>query len=139
MLGMDTNQLIAPPLAGNVLGSVQNDFIVAEWQDAGGPAGPPRYIAPLHLHRSDDEAWYVLEGVLCVRQGDTVVEVRAGSGILVPKGTLHTYWNPSAERTRYLLLMTPGIYGLIRGIHEMTERSPERIRALFEKFDSVLA
>ena len=59
--------MIAPPLAGNVLGSGDNAFVIAEWRDGGGPPGPePRLIAPRHVHNSDDEAWYVLEGVLCV-------------------------------------------------------------------------
>jgi hypothetical protein len=59
---------MAPPLAGNVVGSVGANFVVAEWKDdAGGPPWPPRWIASLHLHRNDDEAWYVLEGALCVR------------------------------------------------------------------------
>lgn len=48
--------MIAPPLAGNVIGSGGANCVVAEWRDAGGPPGPPRWIAPLHLHRSDDEA-----------------------------------------------------------------------------------
>jgi len=129
---------IAPPLAGNVLGSGTGDFVVAEWQDVGGPPGPPRWIAPLHLHRNDDEAWYVLEGCLCVKMGDEEVEVRAGSGVLVPRGTPHTYWNPSSERVRYLLVMTPRIHRLIQEIHATTERSPAIMRALFEKFDSEL-
>lgn len=47
----------APPLAAHVLGSTSDDFVVAEWQDPGGPVGPPRLIAPLHLHRTEDEAW----------------------------------------------------------------------------------
>jgi quercetin dioxygenase-like cupin family protein len=92
----------------------------------------------LHVHRSDDEAWYILEGVLRVRRGDEVVEVRAGSGILVPRGTPHTYWNPNPEPARYLLVMTPNIYQLIQGIHALTERSPAAIRALFERHDSSL-
>jgi uncharacterized cupin superfamily protein len=25
---------------------------------------PPRSIAPLHVHRNDDEAWYLLDGEL---------------------------------------------------------------------------
>lgn len=41
--------MIAPPLAGNVIGSVEASFVVAEWKDAGGSPGPPRWIAPLHL------------------------------------------------------------------------------------------
>ena len=36
-------------------------FVVAEWRDPGGGDDPPRYHAPLHVHHSDDEAWYVLE------------------------------------------------------------------------------
>src|SRR5438132_5452017 len=48
---------IASPLAGQVIGSVTDAFVIAEWRDPGGPPGPPRLIAPPHLHRSDDEAW----------------------------------------------------------------------------------
>ena len=95
-------------------------------------------IAPLHLHRSDDEAWYVLEGVLRVKVGDDDVELRAGSGVLVPHGTPHTYWNPGPGRVRYLLTMTPRTYQLIQDIHAMPERTPVALRAIFEKHDSEL-
>lgn len=129
---------IAPPLAGKVLGSAADSFVIAEWQDAGAPPGPPRWIAPLHLHRSDDEAWYVLEGRLCVKQGEEEVELGPGSAILVRRGTPHTYWNPAPDRVRYLLLMTPRIHQLIQEIHATQERTPSAMRALFEKFDSEL-
>jgi len=129
---------IAPPLAGNVLGSAANNFVVAEWQDSGGGFDPPRFIAPLHLHRNDDEAWYVLEGVLRVKVGNDDVELRAGSGVLVPRGTPHTYWNPGPERVRYLLIMTPNIYQLIQDIHALKERTSTSLRAVFEKHDSEL-
>jgi len=128
---------MAPPLAGSVLGSVGADFVIAEWKDEGGPPGPPRWIAPLHLHRNDDEAWYVLEGTLCVRVGKDVVEAKAGSAVFVPRGTAHTYWNPGPGRVRYLLVMTSNIYSLIQDIHAMTERSPAALAAVFEKYDSV--
>ena len=130
--------VIMPPLAGRVLGSAGDNFVIAEWQDAGAPPGPPRWIAPLHLHRSDDEAWYVLEGRLCVKKGEEEVELRAGSAILVPRGTPHTYWNPDPHRVRYLLVMTPRIHALIQEIHATQERTPALMRALFEKFDSEL-
>ena len=129
---------IASSLAGSVLGSTDSDFVIAEWQDAGAPPGPPRWIAPLHLHRNDDEAWYVLEGTLCVKRGDEIVELPAGSAALVPRGTPHTYWNPTTERVRYLLIMTPRIHRLIQEIHATKERTPAIMRALFEKFDSEL-
>jgi mannose-6-phosphate isomerase-like protein (cupin superfamily) len=127
---------IAALLAGNVLGSVSANFVVAEWKDGGGPPGPPRWIAPLHLHRNDDEAWYVLEGTLCVRVGKDVVEAHAGSAVFVPRGTPHTYWNPRPGLVRYLLVMTANIYSLIQDIHAMSDRSPAALRAVFEKHDS---
>jgi mannose-6-phosphate isomerase-like protein (cupin superfamily) len=130
--------MIAPPLAGNVLGSINDAFVIAEWRDAGGPAGPPRYIAPLHLHYADDEAWYVLEGTLRVLVGKDEVEAHAGSGVFVPRGTVHTYWNPGPAPVRYLLIMTSNIYRLIQEIHAMQSRTPEALRVVFNKFDSEL-
>jgi len=129
---------IASPLAGHVLGGFGNDFVIADWQDAGGVSEQPRWIAPLHLHRSDDEAWYVLEGVLRVKVGDDDVELQVGSGVLVPRGTPHTYWNPGPNRVRYLLVMTSNIFQLIQDIHALPERTPAVLRAVFAKHDSEL-
>ena len=133
-----SSSLIAPPLAGNVLGSIGNDFVVAEWKDAGGPTGPPRWIAPLHLHRRDDEVWYVLEGKLCVRVGKEIVEAAAGSAVFVPRGMPHTYWNPGPGLVRYLLVMTSNVYALIQDIHAMKDRSSEALAAVFQKHDSAM-
>lgn len=129
----------APPLAGNTLGSVDSSFVVAEWRDEGGePTEAPRYIAPPHLHLKDDEAWYVLEGTLIVRVGDEDVTVPAGSSVIVSRGTPHTYWNPSAAPARYLLVMTPKVYGLIQAIHELPDKNREALAELFKKYDSEL-
>jgi mannose-6-phosphate isomerase-like protein (cupin superfamily) len=129
---------IAPPLSGHVLGAASDSFVIAEWRDGGGPPGPPRFIAPLHLHRQDDEAWYVLEGTLCVRVGKDDVEAGAGSAVFVPRGTPHTYWNPGPRPVRYLLVMTGQIYRLIQEIHAMKDRNPSVLREVFAKHDSEL-
>ena len=129
---------IAPPLAGGILGSADTSFVVAEWSDPGGPPGPPRYIAPLHVHHADDEAWYVLEGKLCVLVGEDIVEVDAGAGVLVPRGTKHTYWNPGESPTKYLLFMTPKILKMIQELHTLPDRKPETLAALFDRYDSTL-
>jgi mannose-6-phosphate isomerase-like protein (cupin superfamily) len=130
--------ITAERLAGKTLGSGKDSFVIAEWRDAGGPPGPPRFIAPLHLHHNDDEAWYVLEGTLCVNVGDKNVEAKAGAAVFVPRGTPHTYWNPGPGLLRYLLVMTPRIYELIQEIHAMKERSPGALQAMFRKYDSEL-
>jgi mannose-6-phosphate isomerase-like protein (cupin superfamily) len=135
---MSEKHLTATPLAGNMLGGPGGDFVIAEWQDPGAPPGPPRYIAPIHVHHADDEAWYVLEGTLCVLSGDTIVETHAGSAVFVPKGTRHTYWNPTPTPTRYLLIMTTRIDRLIKEIHAMSDRTPEKMQALFRRYDSEL-
>ena len=134
-----TAPVLASPLARNTLGSASNNFVMAEWSAAGTPAGSePQSQAPLHLHHSDDEAWYVLEGTLHVRRGDEVVEARAGCAVLVPRGTPHTYWNPALEPARYLLLMTPRIHALIQAIHALPERSAATLSALFSQYDAEL-
>ena len=128
----------APLLAGQVIGPINDPFVVAEWRDPGGPPSPPRLIAPRHLHRRDDEAWYVLEGTLYVQVGEHEVEARAGSAVFVPRGCPHTYWNPGPGPVRYLLVMTSNTYRLIQEIHAMPERSPSLLRAVFAKYDSEL-
>ena len=128
----------APPLAGRTLGTGKDSFVIAEWRDAGGPPGPPRFIAPLHLHHNDDEAWYVLEGALSVRVGDRDVEAKAGTAVFVPRGTAHAYWNSGPGLLRYLLVMTPRIFELIEEIHATKERTPAALRAVFQKYDSEL-
>jgi len=67
-----------------------------------------------------------------------VVETRAGAGVLVPKGTPHTYWNPGPNAARYLLVMTSNIYRLIQEIHAMPDRSAPLLRAVFKTYDSEL-
>jgi mannose-6-phosphate isomerase-like protein (cupin superfamily) len=131
---------IAQLLAGRTVGSAENSFVIAEWSDPGAPPGAsqPRWIAPLHMHRSDDEAWYVLQGKLCVKVGDDTVEAPAGAAVLVPKGTPHTYWNPDPAPVRYLLIMTSRIHQLIQAIHATQDRSADVMRALFKSYDSEL-
>jgi mannose-6-phosphate isomerase-like protein (cupin superfamily) len=133
-----TSSILAPPLAGNVLGSISDAFVIAEWRDAGGPAGTPRLIAPPHVHHSDDEAWYVLEGTLRVQVGTEEVEARAGAGVYVPRGTPHTYWNPGPGPVRYLLVMTANIFRLIQEIHALPDRTAAAVAAVFKKYDSEL-
>ena len=112
---------------------VSESFVIADWTDPGTHPGRP--IAGLHLHRSDDEAWFVLEGRLGFRVGDAERAVESGGSILVPRGTPHTYWNPTAEPSRYLLVMTPRIHRLIEALHSGDRSDYARI---FEEHDSEL-
>lgn len=112
---MSSEHLVSP-LAGGQAGGVDGDFVLVEWADSG--EGQWEWIAPLHVHHADDEAWYVLEGALKFRLGEEIFEAGAGSAVLAPKGTPHAYGNARAgERARYLLVMTPKIRALIAALH----------------------
>jgi quercetin dioxygenase-like cupin family protein len=71
-----------------------------------GPAGD---MPPLHLHRTDDEAWYVLEGEMTFFVGSNEpVVVQAGGLAFGPKGVPHTYRVESSGPARWLAVCTPG-------------------------------
>src|ERR1700747_3292397 len=53
-----------------------DSFVIADWTDPGTHPGRP--IAGLHLHRSDDEAWMVLDGRLGFRLEEERREGPAG-------------------------------------------------------------
>ena len=64
----------------------------------------------MHVHRSDDEAWHVLEGVLRFKFPDREVDAPAGTTVL-SAGVAHTY--TVVEPSRYLIVLTPKIDRLI--------------------------
>lgn len=123
-----------PSLIGGQLGGPQGDFVIVEWEDSG--ESEWEWIAPLHVHHADDEAWYVLDGVLRFRIGEDVFEAGPGSGVLAPKGTPHAYGNARrGEPARYLLVMTPKIRALVHALHEPGAGD---YRAIFQAHDSEL-
>jgi len=131
-------EIVATPLAGRTVGDSGGTFAIAEWADAGGRVGPPRLIAPLHVHHHDDEAWYVLEGTLKFLLGDQEVEAPAGSAVLGQRRVPHTFWNPGPGRARYLVVMAPNTLRLIEELHTVSDRSFERMQALFRKHGAEL-
>ena len=91
------------------------------------------WIAPLHVHHEDDEAWYVLRGRLGFRLGEEL-EAGPGSAVLARRGMPHIYRNAGDDEAEYLLVMTPRIATLIEAIHEPNADVP----ALFQAHASEL-
>jgi mannose-6-phosphate isomerase-like protein (cupin superfamily) len=111
--------------------------LVEEWKDEG-ETSRDRPIAPLHLHRSEDEAWYVLEGTLGFHVGEDEVQVHAGHAVIVQAGTPHSYWNATDSRTRYVIVLGPKTAALIAAIHALDPSERARLPALFGEHDSEL-
>ena len=61
-------------------------------------SGPPGDQPPLHVHHDHDEGFYVLEGELTLWVGDAVHVLRAGEGMLAPRGVPHTVRAGDARR-----------------------------------------
>ena len=90
--------------------------MIVEWSDTG--ESEWQWIAPMHVHHSDDEAWYVLEGALRFRMGDEAFEAGPGAAVWAPNRTPHAYGNARrGEPVRYLLVMTPRIHALVEALH----------------------
>ena len=74
--------------------------------------------SPLHVHRNEDEWFYVLTGELTFWVGGQVTTATPGSFVYGPKNVPHTF-TVSSERARYLLVTEPaGFEGFIRTIGE---------------------
>jgi quercetin dioxygenase-like cupin family protein len=68
---------------------------------------PPSFAAAPHIHDRDDEALYVLEGVLWASCGDVTRSATAGTFVYMPKGVPHALRVEGDQPARWLLLQTP--------------------------------
>ena len=89
------------------------DFVIREWALAPYPGDQ----APPHVHYESDEAFYVLDGEMEFLVGDERRRVPAGTLVMIPSGTTHTFATVGAEGARVLAVMTPEIAALIEGLH----------------------
>ena len=96
-----------------------------------GESGPP-----MHLHRSHDESFYVLEGIATLLTPDSEQEIDVGGFVFVPRGTAHTITNRSEDdAVRYLAIATGGLDRFIMELR--TADDPDR-GAVFERYDTEL-
>lgn len=68
---------------------------------------PPGGEAPSHVHRREDEAFWVLEGALEITVGGDTFEAGAGSFVHLPRSVPHAYRNAGPTPARFLTLMVP--------------------------------
>lgn len=128
-----------PLAAAGAVGGREGQFVLVEWSDPGGLTSRERPIAGLHVHHSDDEAWYVLEGTLRFRLGDDEIEAGPGSAVFAPRGMPHAYGNAGTELARYLLVLTPKIRALVDELHAPLDGDePMDYSTIFRKYDSEL-
>jgi mannose-6-phosphate isomerase-like protein (cupin superfamily) len=65
---------------------------------------PVGSAAPLHVHDSLDDTWYILDGEMVLRCGDDVLVAGAGHWVSMPRGVPHTFRVVGDRDARVLLV-----------------------------------
>lgn len=108
---------------------------------------PRGHGSPLHIHRREDETFYVMDGVLRIEVGDDVADVGAGMTAFGPRNVQHRF-TVTSDEARFLLIAAPaGIEDFLRaGAEPATEvripdpsatappPSPEELAAVAAEF-----
>jgi mannose-6-phosphate isomerase-like protein (cupin superfamily) len=106
-------------------------LVIVDWT----AEGAEQYVAPLHVHHADDEAWHVISGALRFRFGNEQAVAPAGATVLVPAGTPHTFGNAGPEPSRYIIILPTRLDELIGRLHES---DPAEHPAIYRRYESEL-
>lgn len=101
---------------------------------------PPTYETPYHLHRSEEEVFYVLEGELTLYTENGTFTANPGETVVLPREQPHGYRVTSDEPVRKLVLLSPaGFEGFFREAGETarTRELPEAGEPDFEKLEAL--
>jgi mannose-6-phosphate isomerase-like protein (cupin superfamily) len=81
----------------------------------------PQAGPPLHLHRREDESFYILEGTFAFQIGDRALTATAGWFMTAPKGVPHSYKNIGTTPAKMLSLFVPaGIENFFEDLSKLT-------------------
>ncbi|GAA2825910.1 cupin domain-containing protein [Crossiella cryophila] len=107
--------LYVPPGEGPSVWAFSGDryTVKAGIADTGGALGlleaviPPQSGPPLHLHRNEDEAFYLIEGQLEVVANGRPIIIEPGSFIYIPRGSPHRFKNVGETHAKLLIFFVP--------------------------------
>jgi quercetin dioxygenase-like cupin family protein len=83
---------------------------------------PPGGGPPPHIHRNEDETFYIVEGECSIRLDDETVTAAAGDFVNVPRGRVHCFKNEGTTPMRMILTFTPS--GIEKFFEETLEPAP---------------
>jgi mannose-6-phosphate isomerase-like protein (cupin superfamily) len=91
---------------------------------------------PAHVHRREDEMWFLLDGRFRFMADDELFEVAPGGFVFVPRGTAHCFQNLEDRPSRILVMFTPSGMERFFEEHAMLPPGPvdpDRYRAIAER------
>ena len=80
-----------------------NKYSISEWWLQPNAVGPGA-----HLHESNDEIFYGIEGTTSILVGERWIDVKRGTFIRIPANTIHDFTNNTNERCGVLNFFIPG-------------------------------
>ena len=98
---------------------------------------PPGGGPPPHIHRNEDETFYVLNGRVTFRLGDETILAGPGDFVHVPRGNVHCVHNGADETARLILTFTPA--GIEHFFEETLQRAHDPGMEPPESVDAVAA
>ena len=128
--GVTVKNPLGGPLTFKVSGRQTNGTLTAFESVAAPGEGPP-----LHVHATEDEVLYALEGTLRFKLDDEVQTAPAGAFVFIPRGVPHTWQNVGEAPARILVIFTPAAAGMERFFERFAElpddvAGPEAFRTL---------
>lgn len=106
-------------------------LVIGDWN----AEGTDHYVAPLHVHHADDEAWHVVSGALRFRFADREFIAAAGASVLAPAGTAHTFGNAGPGPSRYIIILPTRLDELINLLHNS---DPAEHPEIYRRYESEL-
>ena len=87
---------------------------------------------PPHIHPTQDEYVYVIDGELTLFDGEADHVARSGDLVRLPRGKPHGLFNRSGETLLCWFWVTPTgrLYDLFAGIDAMADQNPDDVVAL---------
>jgi quercetin dioxygenase-like cupin family protein len=98
---------------------------------------PPGGGPPPHIHRNEDETFYVVEGSCDFRLGDERITAGVGDFVNVPRGAVHCFHNAGTLPARMILTFTPA--NIEKFFEETLERALDPTQPPPDNIDEVAA
>src|SRR5260370_19746663 len=124
-------------ISWNILGQTYVPKQVSENSFAWHATFPPGTFVPPHIHPTQDEFIYLLEGQLELLLDGKDAYASPGDLIKLPMGIPHGIFNKSDRTVKCLFWVSPArrLYDLFWGIHNLADQNPADVVALSAKHE----
>jgi mannose-6-phosphate isomerase-like protein (cupin superfamily) len=99
---------------------------------------PPGGGPPPHIHRREDETFYILDGECSIRVGKKILAASSGDFISIPRDTLHCFKNVGMRMMKMILTFVPAgiekfFEEVFEPVHDRSATSPPTTKELIDR------